>query len=69
VSLIWFHRFLIACAVAFCLGFAVWEYVAFQRDGNVWVAVLAALFALAGIGLVYYLSRLRAFLKLPAHMD
>jgi hypothetical protein len=69
MSLIWFHRLLIACAIAFCLGFAAWEFVAFQRNGNGWLAVLAAVFAVAGIGLLYYLSRLRAFLKLPAHMD
>ena len=69
MSLIWFHRFLIACGIAFCLGFAMWEFVAFQRNGDIWVAVLAGVFAIFGISLAYYLARLRSFLKLPAHMD
>jgi uncharacterized membrane protein len=66
MSLIHFHRFLIASAIVFCLGFAAWVYLAYTRTGGFWSLVLAAVFVLAGIALGYYLVRLRDFVKLPS---
>lgn len=65
-ALIPFHRFLIACGIAFCLGFAAWEAAAYFRDGGALALVLAVVFGVLGIGLAFYLRHLRRFLKLPA---
>ncbi len=64
-SLVPFHRFLIACGIAFCLGFAAWEVVAFFRGGEALALVLAVAFGVLGVGLAFYLRHLRRFLKLP----
>jgi hypothetical protein len=65
-SLIPFHRFLITCGIAFCLGFAAWEAVAYFRGGDALALVLAVTFGVLGAGLAFYLRHLRRFLKLPA---
>lgn len=65
MSLIYFHRFLIACGILFCAGFAVWTYLAYLRTGGVWTLSLAVVFAAAAISLTYYLARLRRFVKYP----
>jgi len=56
-----FHRFLIGTAIVFCLGFAAWTLMSF-RDGSVLSLVLGVSFALAGVGLGYYLKNLDRFL-------
>jgi hypothetical protein len=57
-----FHRFLIATAILFCGGFAVWALVAFRADGGALPLVLGVVFGLAAAGLFYYLKNLRRFL-------
>jgi hypothetical protein len=59
-----FHRFLIATAILFCLGFAVWSLLAFESNGSVGTLVLGGVFVLAAIGLGYYLNHLGKFLKM-----
>lgn len=64
MSLIAFHRVLIAVGVLFCGGFAVWELLRFL-DGRGWTSLLLALaFAVAAAALGYYLRHLRRFLGL-----
>ena len=65
MSLVWFHRFLIAGAIAFCLGFALWQVEAWRDSGGTAALLLAATFALLAVGLMFYLRRLRRFLDLP----
>ncbi|HEX7049991.1 MAG TPA: hypothetical protein VF188_07225 [Longimicrobiales bacterium] len=65
MSLILFHRFLITSAIVFCGGFAVWEFLAFRREGRLSMILLSLAFALAAVGLAIYLRLLRRFLKLP----
>lgn len=63
MSLIGFHRFLIAAAILFCYGYGVWElYRASVAGGS---ATLAAVFFVLGTALALYLYRLRSILKLP----
>ncbi len=59
-----FHRFLIAMAILFCLGFAAWSILAFEARGGMATLVLGAVFLLAAAGLGYYLNRLGRFLNL-----
>ena len=57
-----FHRVLIATAIVFCAGFAMWalgRYLALQSGGMLALAVTFAVFAAA---LIYYLTHLRRFL-------
>jgi hypothetical protein len=65
MSLIHFHRFLIASAIVFCVGFGGWVFMAYLRDGGTGSLLLALAFVLAGGVLSYYLARLRHFLRLP----
>ena len=62
MSLLPFHRLLIATAIAFCLGFALWLLVHDRPDAL--DITLAVAFFVAGGGLAYYLFRLRHFLGL-----
>ncbi len=62
MSLIGFHKLLIATAILFCALFAVWQGVAFARAGGALSLTLAAAFGLAAAGLTYYLANLRRFL-------
>jgi hypothetical protein len=57
-----FHRFLIATAIVFCAGLAVWLIAAFRTDGPILLLVLGVSFALAAMGLGYYLKNLNRFL-------
>jgi hypothetical protein len=57
-----FHRLLIATAILFCIGFAAWAFAAFRATGGALQLVLGILFAIAGIGLAYYLKNLNRFL-------
>jgi hypothetical protein len=62
MSLIGFHRFLIATGILFCFGFAGWELLLWwvTRDGG--SLLLGLVFVVLGLLLSYYLSRLGRFL-------
>ena len=62
MSLIAFHRFLIAAAILFFLGFGLWELLAARDGGGVGALALALIFTLLGIGLIVYLVHLGRFL-------
>ncbi|HIF56250.1 MAG: hypothetical protein ABGY10_07915 [bacterium] len=62
MSLIAFHRFLIAAGILFCLGFGLWEFLAAREGGGVGALALALIFTLFGIGLIVYLVHLGRFL-------
>ena len=57
-----FHRFLIATAILFCVGFAVWAFAAYRAGGGTMQLGLGIVFAVAGIALGYYLKNLKRFL-------
>jgi hypothetical protein len=57
-----FHRFLIGTAILFCLGFAAWAAEAYRVSGESGELALAVIFAVAGLGLTYYLKNLNRFL-------
>lgn len=63
MSIIGFHRFLIATAILFCALFAAWEFRIFSADGGFGPLALAVIFALAAAGLTYYLANLSRFLS------
>jgi hypothetical protein len=69
MSLVPFHRLLIAVAIIFCAGFAAWELRAFLNDGEVIDLALAIAFAAAAAGFGYYLRHLRRFLGLARSQD
>lgn len=62
MSLVAFHRFLIATGILFCLGYAIWEGRAFMQGGGLLSIVLAVGFTILGVGLILYLRRLNRFL-------
>lgn len=64
MSLIAFHRFLIATGILFCGGFAVWELLRFLESGGWRSLLLAVGFAAAAGALGYYLRHLSRFLGL-----
>ncbi len=57
-----FHRLLIATAIVFCLGLAVWMISSFRNGGATVMLVLGISFAIAALGLSYYLKHLDRFL-------
>jgi hypothetical protein len=62
MSLISFHRFLIATAILFCFGYAVWELMTWWGGGKPGGLTLGGTFIALGGVLTYYLVRLRRFL-------
>ena len=62
MSLISFHRILIATAILFCTGYGGYELVRFSRVGGTGPLVLGGVFLLLAAGLGYYLWRLNHFL-------
>jgi hypothetical protein len=66
MSLIPFHRLLIACAILFCLGYAAWELAVYARTGGLDRLAFSGAFALAAALLAVYLRHLRRVLRLPA---
>ena len=58
-----FHRALIATAIVFCAGFALWAGAAFQRGEGTVNLMLAMGFGMATLALAYYLKNLRRFLR------
>ena len=57
-----FHRLLIATGIAFAAGFALWAFVRFRQTASPLMLILAVTFAVAALGLAYYLRHLRRFL-------
>jgi uncharacterized membrane protein YdjX (TVP38/TMEM64 family) len=57
-----FHRFLIATAILFCVGFAAWAFVAYRSGGGALQLGLGVVFTIAGLALAYYLKNLNRFL-------
>lgn len=57
-----FHRFLIATAILFCVGFSAWSLAAFRASGGGLLLGLGVAFALAALALAYYLKNLDRFL-------
>lgn len=64
MSLISFHRLLIAIAIVFCGGYAIWEAARFFSGGSFSSVLLAAAFGAAALGLAYYLRHLGRILRL-----
>ena len=62
LSLISFHRILIAVAILFCAGYGAFELVAFSRGGGNGALVISGVFFLFTALLAYYLWRLKRFL-------
>ena len=62
MSLITFHRILIATAILFCVGYGGYELVEFTKMGEMRPLMLGVVFFLLGCGLSYYLWRLSHFL-------
>jgi hypothetical protein len=69
MSLLPFHRFLIAVAIIFCAGFAAWELRAFLSDGRILDLVLAIAFVAVAAAFGYYLRHLKRFLGLTRPHD
>jgi hypothetical protein len=65
MSLLPFHRVLIASAIVFCAGFSALELRAYTRGGGTLELVLGLGFAVAAGALIVYLWHLRRFLGLP----
>jgi hypothetical protein len=65
VSLVPFHRVLIASAIVFCAGFSALELLAYSRSGGLLELVLGLAFAVAAGALIFYLWHLRRILGLP----
>lgn len=62
MSLISFHRFLIATAIVFCLGFGYRELTNYLATGALGSLVIGVCFGVAGLVLGYYLKNLARFL-------
>jgi len=62
LSLISFHRILIAVAILFCAGYGGYELLAFTRDGGNGSLMISGLFFVFAVALSYYLWRLKRFL-------
>lgn len=64
MSLISFHRVLIAFGILFCTGYAVWELRNFIASGRPSSLAIALAFVVAAGGLGYYLRHLSRLLRL-----
>lgn len=62
MSLLQFHRLLIACGILFCLGYAGWEVRALLQGGGFAALGLAMAFAALGLILSVYLWQLNRWL-------
>jgi len=62
MSLISFHRLLIATAIMFCAGFAFWEFDDALNGGGTQAFVIGTIFVLLTGGLGVYLKNLERFL-------
>jgi hypothetical protein len=57
-----FHRLLIATAILFCAGFAVWAAWSYRQSGDAVTLIVALGSAVAAAALTYYLRHLQRFL-------
>ena len=57
-----FHRLLIATAIVFCAGFAVWSAWDYRASPSVGTLAVSVTFAAAAVALSYYLRHLNRFL-------
>ena len=62
MSLLSFHRWLIAAAIVFCLGYGGWELFRLGQPGPGGSVAMGTIFIVLGLGLAYYLLRLNRFL-------
>lgn len=62
MSLLQFHRLLIAFGILFCLGYAGWEVRALLRDGSFGSLALAMAFGVLAFILSVYLWQLNRWL-------
>jgi hypothetical protein len=62
MSLISFHRILIAVAILFCAGYGVYELLAFTESGGSGSPLISGFFFVVAVGLTYYLWHLKRFL-------
>lgn len=65
MSLVPFHRVLIASAIVFCAGFSALELISYSCRGGTLELVLGLAFAAAAGLLIIYLWHLRRILGLP----
>lgn len=61
--LVIFHRILIGTAVVFGVGFAVWEFLAYRRTGEVENLLIGIGAAVVAVALGYYLKNLKRFVR------
>ena len=66
MSLIAFHRFLIATGIVFCFGFAIWELMTWWVGRTPGALILGLTFVALGVLLSFYLARLRRILGIDA---
>ncbi len=62
MSLINFHRVLIAVAILFCASYGVYELTVFTESGEVGSLLLSGFFLVVTVGLSYYLRHLKRIL-------
>ncbi len=62
MSLVSFHRFLIMTAIAFCFGYAFWEFNSALEGRGGPAFVVGTIFIVLGFGLGFYLRHLGRFL-------
>ncbi len=62
MSLISFHRILIAVAILFCAGYGLYEHSAFTESGETGSLFMSGFFFVVTAGLTYYLWHLKRFL-------
>jgi hypothetical protein len=62
MSLVNFHRILIAIAILFCGAYGVYELVQFTENGETGSLLISGFFLVATVGLAYYLRHLKRIL-------
>ena len=62
MSLINFHRVLIAFAILFCGGYGLYELSGFSEDGETTSLMISGFFLASTLGLSYYLWHLKSIL-------
>ena len=62
MSLVGFHKVLIASAIGFCAGFGGWRLLHYARGGSGSDLLLGLAFTVASVALAVYLVFLRRFL-------
>lgn len=65
MSLLAFHRVLIASGIVFCAGFSAWQLYGYRQAGGALDLAVGLGFAAAAGLLGVYLVHLRRFLRLP----